>query len=171
MINEEIKEELIKRYKFIYENTLFILAPYMEEMEKTEYKSLDVKTFIYLKTLPIELLLLIEFFLLSDIKMEESSLYRFIEIHKNDNEYLKQYKKGLELLERKNQRYEELKLILDCFYLLKLLYEFISNQTGDIKKDADFSASLIYVYYNCSSITSLAFTRASAILEASFPPA
>ena len=39
------------------------------------------------------------------------------------------------------------------------------------KKDADFSASLIYVYYNCSSITSLAFTRASAILEASFPPA
>ena len=34
MINEEIKEELIKRYKFIYENTLFILAPYMEEMEK-----------------------------------------------------------------------------------------------------------------------------------------
>ena len=135
MINEEIKEELIKRYKFIYENTLFILAPYMEEMENTEYKSLDVKTFIYLKTLPIELLLLIEFFLLSDIKMEESSLYRFIEIHKNDNEYLKQYKKGLELLERKNQRYEyeKLKLNLDCFYLLKLLYEFISKQTGDIK--------------------------------------
>lgn len=45
------------------------------------------------------------------------------------------------------------------------------RQIGDIKKEADFSASLIYVYYNCSSITSLAFTRASAILEASFPPA
>ena len=133
MPKEEVKQELIKRYKFIYENALFILAPYMEEMENTEYKELDAKSFIYLKTLPNELLLLIESFLLSDIKMEESSLYRFIEIHKNDNEYLKQYKKGLELLERKNQRYEELKLNLDCFYLLKLLYEFISKQTGDIK--------------------------------------
>lgn len=135
MTNEEIKEELIKRYKFIYENALFILAPYVDEMKKTEYKDTDIKSFIYVKTLSNELLLLIEFFLLSDIKMEESSLYRFIEIHNSDPEYLKRYKKGLELLKRRNMQYEYeiLKLNLNCYYLLKLLYEFISKQTGDIK--------------------------------------
>lgn len=135
MTKEEIKQELIKRYKFIYENALFILAPYMEEMENTEYKEIGVKSFIYLKTLPSELLLLIESFLLSDINMEESKLYKFVENNKSNTEYLKQYKKGIELLERKNKRYEneKLKLNLDCFCLFKLLYEFISKQTGDIK--------------------------------------
>ena len=82
MFKEEVKQELIKRYKFIYENALFILAPYMEEMENTEYKGFDIKSFIYLKTLPSMLLLLIESFLLSDVKMEESSLYRFVKINK-----------------------------------------------------------------------------------------
>lgn len=135
MTKEEVKQELIKRYKFIYENALFILAPYMEEMENTEYKELDVKSFIYLKTLPNELLLLIESFLLSDIKMEESNLYSFVETNKNDTKYLKQYKKGLELLERKNEqcKYEILKLNLNCRYLLELVYTFIERQSGDTK--------------------------------------
>lgn len=133
MTKEEVKQELIKRYKFIYENALFILVPYMEEMKNTEYKDIDAKSFIYLKTPPREFLLLIESFLLSDIEMEESGLYRFIEIHNSNSEYLKRYKKGLELLERKNKRYEYEELKLDCFYLLKLLYNFIEKQSEDTK--------------------------------------
>ena len=149
MFKEEVKQELIKRYKFIYENALFILAPYMEEMENTEYKSFDVKSFIYLKILPDKLLLLIESFLLSDVKTEESSLYRFVKINKKNSEYLKQYKKGLELLERKNERYEILKLKLNCYYLLKLLYAFIERQLGD-RKNRDRKLLVIDEYIRIS---------------------
>lgn len=135
MTKEEIKQELIKRYKFIYENALFILAPYMCEKENTLYKNTDIKTVICLNSLPREFLLLIESFLLSDIEMEESGLYRFIEIHNSDPEYLKRYKKGLELLERRNMQYEyeELQLNLNCSYLLQLIYNFVSKQSCDIK--------------------------------------
>ena len=101
MTKEEIKQELIRRYKFIYENALFILAPYMHE--NTPYNK-NIKSSIYLNVLPQELLLLIESFLLSDINMEESELYKFVENNKSNTEYLKQYKKGLELLERKNKQ-------------------------------------------------------------------
>ena len=135
MTKEEVKQELIKRYKFIYENALFILAPYMCEKENTLYKNTDIKTVICLNSLPREFLLLIESFLLSDIETEESGLYRFIEIHNSDPEYLKRYKKGLELLKRRNMQYEYeiLKLNLNCYYLLKLLYNFIEKQSGDTK--------------------------------------
>lgn len=133
MTKEKVKQELIKRYKFIYENALFILAPYMCEKENTLYKNTNIKTVICLNSLPREFLLLIESFLLSDIEMEESGLYRFIEIHNSDPEYLKRYKKGLELLKRRNMQYEYeiLKLNLNCYYLLKLLYNFIEKQSGD----------------------------------------
>lgn len=132
MTKEEIKQELIQRYKFIYENALFILAPYMHE--NTPYNK-NIKSSIYLNVLPQELLLLIESFLLSDINMEESELYKFVENNKSNTEYLKQYKKGLELLERKNKQYEYevLKLNLNCRYLLELIYIFIERQSRDTK--------------------------------------
>ena len=135
MKKNEIKRELIKRYKFIYENAFFILVPFMCEKENTTHQDLNIGSFIYLESLPNELLLLIESFLLSDINMENSELYKFMNSMKMNVNYLNSYNRGLILLERKNNQYkcEELKLNLNCLYLLEMLYDFISKQSGDIK--------------------------------------
>ena len=69
MTKEEIKQELIKRYKFIYENSQFILAQYIYERKNVEYRHIGVDSFIYLSQLPNELLLMIESLLLSDISL------------------------------------------------------------------------------------------------------
>mgnify|MGYP005771100889 FL=1 len=133
MKKNEIKRELIKRYKFIYENAFFILVPFMCEKENINHQTLDIDSFIHLEPLPNELLLLIESFLLSDINMENSELYKFMDSMKMNGNYLNRYNRGLILLERKNNQYKCEKLNLNCLYLLEMLYDFISKQSGDIK--------------------------------------
>lgn len=41
MNKQEIKKELIGRYKYIYENASFILAPYMYQQTKEERERLN----------------------------------------------------------------------------------------------------------------------------------
>ena len=67
--------------------------------------------------------------------MEESKIYQYLKSREYNSDYLNKYNRGLELLERKNKRYEyeKLKLNLDCFSLLKIVYYFIRRQTGDIQ--------------------------------------
>ena len=116
MKKEQIKQELINRYKYIYENDLYILAPYMYEQTKEERDSLNEyyrkeninhpfiidDLLIYLKELPEKLLLNIESFLLSDIPFNKSNLYVELEEQKKDLEYLSKVKNGLILLEKDN---------------------------------------------------------------------
>ncbi len=71
----EVKEEFKKRYKYIYENSKLILLPYI-------YADLNKRVGF---REPDELFLTnLESFLLSDIKMENSDLYKIIESKKND---------------------------------------------------------------------------------------
>ena len=38
MTLDQAKQELVKRYRYLYKNTYFILTPYMYEQSKEEFK-------------------------------------------------------------------------------------------------------------------------------------
>lgn len=131
MTTEQAKQELVRRYKYLYENATLILAPFM-------YKS-QPEGFIYLKiNLLDDINFLFEEFLLSDKPMEKSSLYKMIERKKNEKEYLEKVKKGLELVEENNKdKIDEFQLTwfgikLDLYQILKLVSKYIDEQSGDL---------------------------------------
>ena len=117
MKNEQIKQELINRYKYIYENAIYILAPYVYQQTKEERDILNKEyrkdnknhsfisndLLIYLKELSVDLLLDLESFLLSDIPFKESALYTKLEEKKIDPDYLLKVKNGLFLLKIDNK--------------------------------------------------------------------
>ncbi len=96
MTLELAKQELVKRYKYLYENAYFILAPYMYEQSEQEFRSYLIKNYskkdsnnilkkplIYLKINRLDYInSLFEEFLLSEKPTEESSLYKMIESKK-----------------------------------------------------------------------------------------
>lgn len=145
----EIKKELIDRYKYIYENTVYILAPYMYQQTKEErdelnnqYKNerenhpfITNELLIYLKELPADLLLDLESFLLSDVPFEQSKLYTELESKKKNPKYLDKVKNGLILLEKDIAKISSsfVKTKLDCWNLLLRVREFIDEQSGDLK--------------------------------------
>ena len=115
MTIEQAKQELVRRYKYLYENAYFILAPYMYEQSEEEYqKSVDdyIKQFgrsiidkpsIYLKINRLDSVnSIFEEFLLSDKKLENTELYKFVESKRNNKEYLEQVKRGIELNDKRN---------------------------------------------------------------------
>lgn len=85
-----IKKELIKRYKYIYENAEYILAPFVKHELSTHLK------------LPRYLLVDLESFLLSDIPIEESNFYKYLESKKKDLDYMNSVRNGIKLLNDKN---------------------------------------------------------------------
>jgi len=148
MEKSQIKEELIKRYRYIYENAVYILAPNMyqqtrKEREKlnSEYKKEGYETFvrdklsIYLKELPVDLLLALESFLLSDIPFNESKLYVELEVKKKNPDYLAKVKNGLILLEKDNVDKSEayLQTKLNSWKLFVRVSGFINEQSGDLR--------------------------------------
>ena len=147
MNKEEIKKELIGRYKYIYENASFILAPYMyqqtkeererlnRELKKLGYRDLiNNKLLISLKALPKSLLLDLESFLLSDIPFKESNLYKTLEIQKKNLDYLKKVKLGLNLVKDYNADLPNIMwLKLNSWKLFTLVRKFINEQSGDLQ--------------------------------------
>lgn len=147
MNKQEIKKELIGRYKYIYENASFILAPYMyqqtkeererlnRELKKLGYRDLiNNKLLISLKALPKSLLLDLESFLLSDIPFKESNLYKTLEIQKKNLDYLKKVKLGLNLVKDYNADLPNIMwLKLNSWKLFTLVRKFINEQSGDLK--------------------------------------
>ena len=147
MEKEQIKQELINRYKYIYENAVYILAPYMYQQTEEERDKLNKKNrkenknhpfisndlLIFLKELPNELLLDLESFLLSDIPFNQSKLFIELEGKKKNPEFLNKGKSGLNLLEKDNSKYSSLQTKLDSWKLLVRLRKFINEQSGDLK--------------------------------------
>ncbi len=147
MEKEQIKQELINRYKYIYENALYILAPYMYQQTEEERDKLNEKyrkeykkrpftsndLLIYLKELPSDLLLDLESFLLSDTPFNQSKLFVELEEKKKSPDFLIQVKTGLNLLEKDNSKHMLLQTKLDSWKLLVRVREFINEQSGDLK--------------------------------------
>lgn len=134
-----IKQELIKRYKYLYENASFILAPFIYEQTKEEFEQYKKiypfkKPLIYLK---INLLGNInsafEEFLLSDKKVEDTKLYQLVKIGRNNKEYLNQVQKGLKLIQKGNEGKPKSCLItMDVLDILNKTYNYIEEQSGDL---------------------------------------
>lgn len=125
------KEEFTKRYKYLYENASFILAPYMYQEDK---KDPDIESMIYLRSLDIKTLSLLEEILLTNSSMEETKFYRNIESYKQDRFYLDFVKAGALLLKQYNDGIENdiAKIKLDFWCLLAQVRDYISKQTGDV---------------------------------------
>ena len=148
MTLEEAKQELVRRYKYLYENAYFILAPFMYEQSEEEFEKnvaenlkkynnpIIKKPLIYLNINRLDSVnLLFEDFLLSDKPMEESSLYQLVESKRNDKDYLDNVKKGLELLEKDNadEKYKMFKSKLSIWEILRKVSDYIEEQSGDLK--------------------------------------
>ena len=83
-MNDDIKKELIWRYKFIYSNIVYLVGSFLvcnTFREENDY--------IVNKRIPYELLILGQKFLLSDDVAEFSELVKYVERRKNDLEFVK----------------------------------------------------------------------------------
>ena len=123
MTNQEAKNELIKRYKFLNKYASFILSPYI-------YEGVDSKIKFEMDTIMYQIL---EEFLLGTDKLENSLLYIIIEDLKEDEEYLKRVEEGLKLLEKKNSNPSYLKERLDINSVLHKIGNYIDEQSGDLE--------------------------------------
>lgn len=144
---EQAKKELIKRYRYLYENAYFILAPYMYEQSIEEYekmvkeyikeygRSIVKKPLIYLNINTLDSInSIFEEFLLSNKSIEDTILYKFVESKHDDKKYLEQVKKGFELVEKQNiGRTGFLRESLNIYKILNKTWDYISEQSGDLK--------------------------------------
>lgn len=147
MTLEQAKEELVRRYKYLYENASFILAPYMHEQNKEEYEEmvkremeeyeyiLSTKPLIYLNINTLDRVnSIFEELLLSSKNIKDTELYKFVESKRDDKEYLVQVKQGLELVERKNVgKTGILKETLNIWRILNATWDYVLEQSGDLK--------------------------------------
>lgn len=147
-----IKEELIRRYSYLYENKELILAMCInivevkpnkrkEELERlkkkykklsadgeiidnveTAIKNIDGSTYEYylFKDVSSEIVDLYEDFLLGDLQVEETELYKHIEGVKNSPVYLEGFNNMINSLEEKRSKNMHLKNI-PTFTVWKIL--------------------------------------------------
>ena len=152
MENIKSKDELIKRYKYIYENSPLILLPYVY----VKYE--NNKTTLAFKKMDEFLLLRLESFLLSDIKLENSDLYILTENNKKDPEYLSSIKPALEVLKDKNiSTVDDMSndfgdIRLDDWDILLSVWTFITDQK-DKKKNTKKEKDVLDLYFEIARYT------------------
>ena len=146
MTLEQAKQEMINRYRYLYENAYLILAPYMHEQSEEEYQetidrqkkeygeALISQAMIHLNIKTLDSInSIFEEFLLSNKNIEDTELYKFVESKKFDKEYLEQVKKGLSLVEKENSIRDYFKMDLTIWKILNSTYDYVSEQSGDLK--------------------------------------
>ncbi len=144
----DIKEELIRRYSYLYENKELILAmcinivedkPNKRKYEKSPYdktktnkqivdslenviKNMNESTYKYylFKDVNPEIVELYEDFILGDLPFEETDLYRHIEAVKNNQVYLEAFNNIINALEYQRQKNMHLKK-MPTFTVWKIL--------------------------------------------------
>lgn len=121
-INEYCKNEMIKRYLYLYQNSGFILGLYAEKL---------TNGIVYFDKLSPELLEKIENLTLSPEIMEKTSGYNFIEAMKKDLILTKVSHHGLKIIEENNHNVHLPAINIDTFKIFKELYEYIHFQQCD----------------------------------------
>lgn len=145
----QAKQKLIERYKYLYENAYFILAPFMyEEAQEKFKKNHNLKSsLIYLNINTSDKInSLFEEFLLTDKNTEDTTLYKIVENKRNDKEYLKQVKSGLSLLEKNNKEKYCHKIALDIWEILNSTGNYIEAQSSDLK-NKEMKLKVLDEYY------------------------
>ena len=138
MTIETVKEEIIKRYKYLYENSEFILAPFLMEETQEQFQK-RVEKYNLVDSYPMISLDIdrvfyevIEEFLFSEDPMERTILYLLNEDLKTDKDHLELVKEGMLLLEKKNNSRKYLKENLDIYNLLQRYGRYLEEQSGDL---------------------------------------
>ena len=140
---EEFITEFKKRYEFLYENYLFLLAPLVkiEDTSMYECRKRDCQKYgieftdlkqIYLG-IDIYLLALLEDFLFfyrrgENGKVENHPLYKRVTALKRNKCYLEAYNRGINLLEEDRNRKGMDKFDLSLFDLLTMVHSYIRGQ-------------------------------------------
>ena len=124
------KKELEKRYCYIYENVIYILAPFIYELKNKK----NNKIIITIKELDKNTLYMLENLLLEYISLEETDGYKYFELQKENKEYLEIVKKGLESIKKHNEYMciPNLKIKLNNLKILEEVYEYIDKQSEDL---------------------------------------
>lgn len=132
---DDYYKELMRRYNYLSDNSIYILAPYVHKENNKELKDrLDLwkkdnfkhslyEPLIYFEGLENKDLLLIEKLLFEETPLEKTAYYKKLEKLKNNKNYLEKVKQGISLS-------KEIKLDIN-----KLLLEIENNilrQSGDL---------------------------------------
>ena len=162
------KEEFIKRYKYIYENTAFIFVSYMYELSKKTYEEINAEgvrtayapvgddTFICFEEFPNEMLNKIEDMLLTNKPFEETEFYKYLEELKNNKEFLQLTEKVLTSIKKRNERLNT-NWQLTPWKLYDQVRIHISKQSGSLVNKEDKLMALdeyfrVYRYKNDQKI-------------------
>lgn len=148
MVTKNWKEEFIKRYKYIYENVVFIFVAYMYELSKSDNEqknlmsldrneySIREKRFIYFDEFSNDFLNKIEDLLLTNKFLEETELYNYLEQIKNNKKFLQLTEELLKLIEDRNQRLR-INWHLTPWKLYDQVRIHISRQSGSLTNKED----------------------------------
>lgn len=129
MTIEQAKEELVKRYKYLYENAFFILDPFVNTNSKGKQKELTK----YMNMGPFtskEINSIFEEFLLSDKNIEDTTLYKMVESKRNDEEYVEQVKKDYVELQKDNPYFHSQ---FSIFKILDMTAKYVESQCDNSK--------------------------------------
>lgn len=137
----EIKNEMKRRYYYLYENASFLYSCFMREEteeEKNKYKKMLSQTrSVYdyraldLNLLDSETLYLMETIMVGDGKLEETDGYMYLEKLKKDPTSKLKSTRGLILKEKYNQTDRVFPLYFDLYELLEDVYENIHRQSDE----------------------------------------
>ena len=136
MEKEQVKEELRRRYCYIATHAEELLAPSVEltKLRKKGVLKNDKEIYsIKVGKLPYDLLIDLESFLLSDIPMQESNLYKSWTLKKEEDSYKKMIEQGKELIKKHNDAMYSsyLEITLDAWLVLLNVRQFIAGQKTD----------------------------------------
>lgn len=116
MEKKDVKEELLKRYKYFYENAGLILGPY--------YKNCRLN-------LPTNLIEDLEISFLSEIRLEDTNFYKEFEKQKEDKNYLEKANAAIKQQKKDSWGYS-FPPELDLWTLIFKVREYIKDQSGDL---------------------------------------
>ena len=138
MTTQQAKKELVKRYKYLYENAQFFLALHLVQETEVEFKEYKkrYKTSRTERRIYVELddnkLRAIEEFLMSDRSMERTSLYIVLEDLKRSKPHQRRVQEALDLIERKRKTDSPLMEELNLFNILCKYGRFLDEQSSDL---------------------------------------
>ena len=138
MKTNEAKKELLRRYEYLYKNAAFILAPFVHEQTLEEFESSkhiynNQTPLIYSITPGSEVMSMFEEFLLCDLDMRDTNLYKFVESKRENKAYLESVKNGIALVQKCNEKRTMFFMILDINKILCYVNDYINKQSGDLK--------------------------------------
>lgn len=137
------KDEMIKKYCYLNELSDFLYSVFMRcetEEEKEKYKELAsrVSSINEWNNYKFQLIDLYTFYMLEcllfeDKPMEQTEGYRYFEIMRNNDDYIKKAKEGKIIRDTYNKEHPCNPIYFDVYELFSNIYEYVSRQNNDLE--------------------------------------